>query len=122
MKNSIRRGLFHPDDIKTVGLTTSPAPKSAPLPGLQRKSSRQSVKLSAGSSTSSFGPSPGVSHSRTTSIAGSITNGGSFGRAEARRLQSQTEFGKYAENDDDDYEDVFGKVSGTGQLLMICIS
>jgi hypothetical protein len=47
-------------------------------------------------------------------MAGSIANGGSFGRAEVRRLQNQTEFGKYAENDNEDYEDVFGKISGTG--------
>jgi hypothetical protein len=36
-----------------------------------------------------------------------------MGRAEARRLQSATEFDKYAEDDDEDYEDVFGKPNGT---------
>jgi hypothetical protein len=33
MKTSVRRGLFHPNDIKTAGLTpVSPSAKSAPLP------------------------------------------------------------------------------------------
>jgi hypothetical protein len=33
MKTSVRRGLFHPNDIKTVGLAPSPpGAKSAPLP------------------------------------------------------------------------------------------
>jgi hypothetical protein len=90
---------------------------SAPLPGLQRKSSRQNLNLVSPLSASPFGPSPAsalVSHTRSASLAGSIGNGGSFGRAEARRHQNQTEFGKYAEDDDEDYEDVFGKVNGTG--------
>lgn len=116
IKNSVRRGLFHPDDIKTVGLTASPPPMTAPLPGLQRKSSRQNINLTSASSASPFGPSPApalVTHSRSASLAGSIGSGGSFGRAEARRLQNQMEFGKYAEDDDDNYEDVFGKVNGT---------
>jgi hypothetical protein len=117
VKNSVRRGLFHPDDIKTVGLNASPAPMSAPLPGLQRKSSRQSINLISASSASPFNPSPAqalVTHSRSASLAGPVGNGGSFGRAEARRLQNQTEFGKYTEDDDENYEDVFGKVNGTG--------
>jgi hypothetical protein len=118
MKNSVRRGLFHPDDIKTVGLTAAPAPLSAPLPELQRKSSQQNVNLSSAPAATAFNPSPTGSfgsHTRSTSLAGS---GGSFGRAEARRLQSQAEFGKYAENDDEDYEDVFGKVNGAGWFLI----
>ena len=116
IKNSVRRGLFHPDDIKTVGLTASPSPMSAPLPGLQKKSSRQNLNLIYPSSSSPFGPSPAsalVTHTRSASLAGSIGGGGSFGRAEARKLQNQTEFGKYAEDDDENYEDVFGKLNGT---------
>ncbi|KAF8955254.1 hypothetical protein BDZ97DRAFT_1674389 [Flammula alnicola] len=87
MRNSIRRGLFHPDDIKTIGLAAAagPGPVSAPLPGLSRKASR---------------PAP-------------IANAGSFGRAEAKKAQNQAEFGKYAEDDEEDYEDVFGKVNAT---------
>jgi len=121
MKNSVRRGLFHPDDIKTVGLTASPAPMSAPLLGLQRKSSRRGINVISGPSIPPFGPSPAlglVTHSRSASLAGSIGSGGSFGRAEARRLHNQAEFGKYAEDDDDNYEDVFGKVNGTGKRFL----
>jgi len=117
MKNSVRRGLFHPDDIKTLGLTASPGPLSAPLPELQGKPSRQSTNLLSAPANGSFGPSAATglgSHSRSASLASAIGTGGSFGRAEARKLQNQAEFGKYAEADDEDYEDVFGKVNGTG--------
>ncbi|EKM49713.1 uncharacterized protein PHACADRAFT_214230 [Phanerochaete carnosa HHB-10118-sp] len=105
-KISVRRGLFHPDDIKIVGLMpTSPGPKTAPLPVLSHKPSRPSLNpLSSGSSTPSRG------HQRSSSSVGS--NGGSAGRAEARRLHSQSEFGKYTEDDDEDYEDIFDKVNG----------
>ncbi|TFY76873.1 hypothetical protein EWM64_g7138, partial [Hericium alpestre] len=49
--------------------------------------------------------------SRSGSFVGSAN--GSFGRAEARRVYSQRVFGKYAEDDnDEDYDDVFGKPSG----------
>lgn len=46
----------------------------------------------------------------------STGSGGSVGRAEARRIQNVAEFGKYAEDDDEDYEDVFGKPNGTSEL------
>ncbi len=106
MKNSYR-GLFHPDDIKTIGLTSSsPGPRTAPLPSLSRKPSRPSLNpLSSGA------PSPRL-HSRSSSFA---SPGGSFGRSEARRLHSQPEFRKYTEEDDEDYEDVFGKPSGASE-------
>ncbi|KAF9241075.1 hypothetical protein BU15DRAFT_87319 [Melanogaster broomeanus] len=112
MKNSVRRGLFHPDDIKTLGITpNSPGPLSAPLPGLSRKSSRPSLSPAAPN-----GPPPGSmrSHSRSSSFVGSGSSGtGSFGRSEAKRVTSAPEFDKYAEEDDEDYDDVFGKVGGT---------
>ncbi|KAF9046366.1 hypothetical protein BJ165DRAFT_1527473 [Panaeolus papilionaceus] len=119
MKNSVQRGLFHPDDIKTLGLNTSissssvgPGPMSAPLPGLTRKSSKSS--LSSLSPLNSLGPASGgqfsagaSNHPRTGSFAGSA------GRADAKNFLSQVEFDKYAEDDDEDYEDVFGKVNTT---------
>jgi hypothetical protein len=40
-----------------------------------------------------------------------------MGRAEARRLLNHSEFGKYTEEDDEDYEDVFGKANSTGECL-----
>jgi hypothetical protein len=117
MKTSVRRGLFHPDDIKTVGLApASPGAKTAPLPDLSAPSpghSRtQSHPLSAVlPSTSPFTAPPRTrSHSRSPSFAGSSS--GSFGKSEARRLASQ-EFNKYAEDDDEDYDDVFGKPNGS---------
>ncbi|KAG6914866.1 hypothetical protein DXG01_014841 [Tephrocybe rancida] len=116
MKNSVRRGLFHPDDIKTVGLAPNvPGPLSAPLPSLVRKASRPNLNPITAPAGPSFGPSSAVSqgsHSRSSSFATAATSGGSFGRAEARKAQNQT-FGKYAEEDDEDYEDVFGKPNGS---------
>ena len=102
MKNSVRRGLFHPDDIKTMGLAAAagPAPLSAPLPGLVRKPSRPSINTFDNQ------------YARGGSLA-SAPGGGSFGRNEAKKAQSQAEFGKYAEADEEDYEDVFGKVNAT---------
>jgi hypothetical protein len=117
MKNSVRRGLFHPDDIKTLGISPgSPGPMSAPLPGLSRKTSRPS--LSPAGPTGPNGPTAGSmrSHSRSSSFVGSGSSAsGSFGRSDAKRVASSHEFDKYAEEDDEDYDDVFGKVSGTSE-------
>ena len=114
IKNSFRRGLFHPDDIKTVGLMPpSPGPKTAPLPDLTHKRSRPSLNT--------IGPASGSTtphHARSSSSSYAGPSSGSFGRSEARRLHSQPEFGKYAEDDDEDYDDVFGKpANGTGMFL-----
>ncbi|KAI0351403.1 kinase-like protein [Trametes cingulata] len=115
MKNSFRRGLFHPNDIKTVGLgPPSPGPMTAPLPDLTHRRSRPSLSpiVSPGPVTS--GPSSARAHSRSSSFVGA--NSDSFGRAQAQRLQS--DFDKYAEDDDEDYEDVFGKANGTSAQPM----
>lgn len=113
LKNPTRRGLFHPDDINvyTFG-PTSTGPKSAPLPNLSKKASRSSLGPLIAPSGGSNGPLP--IHSRSASA----TSSGSFGPSEARQLQSQTdlEFGKYAEKEDDDYDDVFGKPSGASKF------
>ena len=112
MKNNVRRGLFHPDDIKIIGLSSiAPGPLSAPLPSLSRKSSRPSI-----SPLGSLGPSFSHSHSRSGSLAAPLGSAGSFGHAEAKKLQNQTEFGKYTEDDEEDYEDVFGKPNATCAL------
>lgn len=62
-------------------------------------------------------------HSRSSSFAGTPNGalGGSVGRSEAGRLQSEADlaFGKYAESDDEDYEDVFGKHNGTGEQQIL---
>ncbi|KAF4577422.1 hypothetical protein EYR36_005410 [Pleurotus pulmonarius] len=123
-KNSSRRGLFHPDDIKTYGINNvSPGPLSAPLPSLERKPSRPS--LSQIPSHPSHGPASAratSSHSRSSSHMGSFANGGgsgpsseagSMGRGEGRRQHEMGVFGKYAEDEEEDYEDVFGKANGT---------
>ncbi|GBE85072.1 predicted protein [Sparassis crispa] len=113
LKNSFRRGLFHPNDIKTFALSAppSPGPKTAPLPTLSHRSSRPAL-----SPISAAIPPPSRTHTRSTSFIGPST--GSFGRTESRRYPSQPEFGKYAEDDDEDYEDVFGKVNGASSQPM----
>ncbi|KAJ8081011.1 Protein kinase of the Mitotic Exit Network [Marasmius tenuissimus] len=129
MKNSVRRGLFHPDDIKTFGLgNVSPGPRTAPLPDVSEpttpffeKPTRPGISPIAGASLrrSPKMPSPSSlrgSHTRSFSFVSTGSGGsggGSMGRAEARRMMSTTEFDKYAEDDDEDYEDVFGKPNGT---------
>jgi hypothetical protein len=90
---------------------------SAPLPVLSRKSSRPSISprgtlgytsgsgaVTPVSATSTPGSAPG--HTRSSSFAG-----GSFGKAEFHKQQA--EFGKYAEDDEEDYDDVFAKPSNT---------
>jgi len=116
MKTSVRRGLFHPNDIKTVGLApSSPGAKSAPLPDVNGPghSRAQSHPLNAPtplSATPFTAPSRARSHSRSPSFAGSSS--GSLGKSDAQKAASQ-EFNKYAEDDDEDYDDVFGKPNGS---------
>jgi hypothetical protein len=122
MKTSVRRGLFHPNDIKTVGLApASPGAKSAPLPDVNGlgHSRAQSHPLNAVvplSATPFTVSSRARSHSRSPSFAGSSS--GSLGKSDARRLASQ-EFNKYAEDDDEDYDDVFGKPNGSCECLVL---
>ena len=111
MKNSLRRGLFHPDDIKTIGLATvNQGPMSAPLPSLSKKSPRPSISP-RGTLGHSSGSSAATPVSATSSTAGHTRSAsfasGSMGRAELQKQQA--EFGKYAEDDEEDYDDVFGK-------------
>ncbi|KAG8761646.1 hypothetical protein FRC14_000030 [Serendipita sp. 396] len=116
IKSGSRRGPFFPSDIRTTGLTaggTSPGPKTAPI--LPRRSSHSDLPsptfpLSSGSSKSRFKApiTPPSSFSR-----------GSTSDANLKKFQSQTELTRYTEEDDEDYEDVFGKVpaSGSGQAI-----
>ena len=107
LRNSSRRGLFHPNDIKTLGLALAPpGPKSAPLIDVTPNSSRQTISPIAQKPPASAG----VVHSRTASFAGSL------GRAEAVRVMQSQEFDKYAEEPDEDYEDVFGKPNSSSNI------
>ncbi|KAH9988491.1 hypothetical protein BJV77DRAFT_1021574 [Russula vinacea] len=77
MKTSIRHGLFHPNDIKPIGIM----PMSPIF-----------LMLNA------------IGHSRTvTPTEPGTSSSGSFGRSDVQRLASQ-EFNKYAEDDDEDYD------------------
>jgi len=108
MKNPVRKGLFHPDDIKTVGITAPPGPFSAPVPGLSQKLSRPNFRLTMNGNMNTY---------RSTGSGGS----GSVGRTDAKKIQNNAlnsdleKFDKYAEEDDEDYEDVFGKPNGASE-------
>ncbi|KAJ7758429.1 hypothetical protein B0H14DRAFT_3598399 [Mycena olivaceomarginata] len=105
--------------------TSDPKPGRPPLSPLVTVSpvvgpaSATNPRGANGSSSTSGSISPApqsirLAHSRSSSFAGtSVGIGGSVGRAEARRVLNEAEFGKYAEEDDEDYEDVFGKPNGT---------
>ena len=91
---------------------------SAPLPDQSRKPPRPSLSpIILASSGPSQGPHSASfqSHSRSPSVVGPLGSAASLGRAEARRIHSHAEFGKYTEKDDEDYEDVFGKPNGSGE-------
>lgn len=123
-EQSLRRGVLHPDDIKNFGLGHSP---TLPPIELSKKRSRPALAPILPSPSLIPGPqsasaslrSSGLhnsSHSRASSFVGPYSSGstGSMGRAEgSRTAQSATEFHKYTEADDEDYEDVFGKPNGT---------
>lgn len=53
-------------------------------------------------------------HGRSLSFAGA----GGPSREDAKRIHSQPEIRKYAEDDEDeDYDDIFGKPTGTGEFV-----
>ena len=63
LRNSFRRGLFHPNDIKTMGLTPpSPGPKTAPLPSLGYASTRRTHSPSFAAVSPVSGPSSARPH------------------------------------------------------------
>ncbi|KAH9985103.1 hypothetical protein BJV77DRAFT_965707, partial [Russula vinacea] len=93
-KTSVRRGLFHPNDIKTVGLApVSPSVKWAPLPDvLTRRVECNKTSPHTVAPTEPGHPVVGIpftgpagtrSHSRSPSFTGSSS--GSFGRLDVRR-------------------------------------
>lgn len=108
LKSGSRPGLFHPKDITTLGLSSvPPAPNTAPL--LPSETTSKSPKFE--SATLSRIPSGSKrSSSRSSSFAGSL------GRVEAARVALNQEIDKYAEEDDEDYDDIFGKPNSHGEL------
>ncbi|KAG8897651.1 hypothetical protein FRB99_008009, partial [Tulasnella sp. 403] len=123
-RNSNRKGLFHPDDIKRIGLSglRDPSPSAVPAsaPPLSTSSTpltvnTGSVRLASTGSTPSLSPLPSPAimtaplqptHKRSTSSSGSL------GRSESRR-QTASELVRYTEDEDEDYDDIFGKPNGS---------
>lgn len=103
-RNLVKRTLYHPDDIKNVGLNQfqpSSVPFTLPRDMPSPMAPATSRPTSTRSGLSSVTP-PGA-HLRTRSLGS-----GSLGRVEAQRLHAQTELGRYVEDEDDeDYDDMF---------------
>lgn len=130
MKNSVRKGLFHPDDIKTVGLgsiSRSPGPRTAPLPPSSASNSPKPSLTPLRSTSGSIPRAPKSAgfqrrHSQSPSLSsgGALgIFGGSLGKAETSKLrQESSEFDKYAEDDNEDYDDVFGKANNSSSEPM----
>jgi hypothetical protein len=106
-KSTKKKGLYHPNDIKTVGLgSTSPVPLSSPLPTLSRQGSLSRARRPGISPlTPPMGPTRSLSHSRSSSMLV-----GSMGRMDSKRSLSRAELQRYTENEDEeDYDELFGK-------------
>ncbi|KAF9517267.1 hypothetical protein BS47DRAFT_1483463 [Hydnum rufescens UP504] len=126
MKNSVRKSLYHPDDIKTVGLAQpTPRSRSGPSPSTSTSFTISPTVTPSGSLASrshSARPTippitpPTGAHSRSLSLGS-----GSLGRSEAQRLHAQSELGRYIEDEDEDYEDVFAQPSDPGECLCFAI-
>lgn len=103
LKNSLKKGLFHPNDLKTIGLGSIESSPYSPSPLNISKRTSPPTKHT-------------MSHSRASSLSGSI------GRSDARRtLSGSSDLERYTENEDEDYEDVFVKPSGSGKdLALFC--
>lgn len=90
---------------------------SAPLPDVQiNRRPRPSLSpISMSSTGSPLGPLSASArpHSRSSSFAGSL------GRSESKQVASRAEFGKYAESEDEDYDDIFlAKTNGTSRYII----
>ncbi|KAG8846902.1 hypothetical protein FRB96_001747 [Tulasnella sp. 330] len=124
-------GLFHPDDIKTVGLNGSGSShkhsqslstsvhtngsSSQPNTPFDHSSIR---KVSAGSTSSGRSqlsplPSPSIIPTPLPGHQRSASSSGSFGRSEVRSVPAaSSELGRYTEAEEEDYDDIFAKPSG----------
>ena len=117
-KNAAKASLYHPDDIKFVGLAQSRS-RSGPGGFVLGSSSGSPTSTPSGSLASRPRPvRPGLSpvgaassggHSRSLSLGS-----GSVGAAEAQRLLAQSELGRYVEDEEDDYEDIFAASTDSG--------
>ncbi|KAG9000575.1 hypothetical protein FRB90_011783 [Tulasnella sp. 427] len=111
-----RQGLFHPDDIKRIGLSgLGESSSSKPLTlSTSPPSINGSLRIASSGSRSPLSPLPSPSilptplprHQRSSSTSGSV------GRAEAKRQLTVDKLDQYTEDDDEDYDDIFAKPSG----------
>ncbi|KAF8318953.1 kinase-like protein, partial [Clavulina sp. PMI_390] len=107
-RNANKKSLYHPDDIKTAGFAQ---PRSHSGPVVHHTSSPPITP--GGSLANRPRPTrPGISPTTPTSSSGahsrSLSVGSnSMGRIEAQRVFAQAELGRYVEEEDEDYEDVF---------------
>ncbi|PVF99565.1 hypothetical protein CPB86DRAFT_872615 [Serendipita vermifera] len=120
LKAGGKKGLIFPADIKTVGLTSSPvstspsAQRISPLSPMPRRSSHSDLPSLSPSMGSRRSPLAKLPITPPSTISRSST---SASETTLQRIRSQAELERYTEEEDEDYEDVFGKVpaSGSGQ-------
>lgn len=115
MKNGSRRGLFHPDDIPRISARPTLSELALDLtPTKGRPQSGQYSRPDPSPITPPPQSAPALGHHRTVSQSHPA---GSLGRAELRKAQTQ-ELERYTEDEDEDYEDVFGKPGSNGMGLI----
>ncbi|KAG8716348.1 hypothetical protein FRC09_015862 [Ceratobasidium sp. 395] len=104
MKNGSRRGLFHPDDIPRLSLRPSASELALDLTPTKIRP-QPSLLIRPGPSPITPPPvsAPVLGH-RSSQSTQLLPPSGSVGRAGLRE-----ELGRYTEEEDEDYEDVFGK-------------
>jgi hypothetical protein len=110
MKNGSRRGLFHPDDIPRIARPTASELALDLTPTKGRPLSGQYSRPDPSPITPPPQSAPNLGQHRSVSQS---HPSGSLGRAEMRK-QTQSELERYTEDEDEDYEDVFGKPGSNG--------
>jgi hypothetical protein len=110
MKNGSRRGLFHPDDIPRMARPTTSELALDLTPTKVRPLSGQYARPDPSPITPPPQSAPALGVQRSNSQSHPA---GSFGR-KSHQGQAQSELERYTEDEDEDYEDVFGKPGSNG--------
>ncbi|KAF8746478.1 Serine/Threonine protein kinase, catalytic domain, partial [Rhizoctonia solani] len=117
MKNGSRRGLFHPDDIPRMTRPTVSELALDLTPTKVRPLSGQFARPDPSPITPPPQSAPVLGGQHRT--ASQSHPAGSFGRKSHLQGQGQSELDRYTEDEDEDYEDVFGKPGSNGRFSSV---
>ncbi|ELU38194.1 STE/STE11/CDC15 protein kinase [Rhizoctonia solani AG-1 IA] len=117
MKNGSRRGLFHPDDIPRMTRPTVSELALDLTPTKVRPLSGQFARPDPSPITPPPQSAPVLGGQHRT--ASQSHPAGSFGRKSHLQGQGQSELDRYTEDEDEDYEDVFGKPGSNGRFFSV---